>query len=103
MGEIKIDFEKVYNQGEKYKKSSTELSNIKSNLQEIEDGIKAAWNNDENVNFIAQYEDSVNYLDNFIEFLDGKGDLLKKVSGYHEDSEKEFINQMERSELYDEH
>ena len=99
MGEIKINFEKVYNQGEQYKKSSTELSNIKSNLKEIEDGIKEAWNNGENVNFIAQFEDSINYLDDFINFLDGKGELLKKLSGFHEDSEKEFISQMERSEL----
>ena len=103
MGEIKIDFEKVYNQGEKYKKTSTELGTIKSNLKEIEDGIKVAWNNDENVNFMAQFEDSINYLDTFIAFLDGKGELLKKVSGYHEESEKEFINQMERSELNDKH
>ena len=103
MGEIKIDFEKVYKQGDKYKKSSEELSSIKANLKEIEDGIKTAWNNDENVNFIAQFEDSINYLDDFITFLDGKGELLKKVSGFHEDSEKEFIKQMERSELDNEH
>jgi len=99
MGEIKINFEKVYKQGEKYKKTSQEISNIKSNLKEIEDGIKEAWNNDENVNFIAQFEDSINYLDDFINFIDGKGELLKKMSGFHEDSEKEFINRMERSDL----
>ena len=99
MGDIKINFEKVYNQGEKYKKASQEISSIKGNLKEIEDGIKEAWNNDENVNFIAQFDDSINYLDDFINFMDGKGELLKKMSGFHEDSEKEFINQMERSDL----
>ena len=99
MGEIKVDFEKVYNQGDKYKKSSEELKTIKANLQNIEEGIKVAWNNAENVNFIAQFEDTINYLDDFINFLEGKGELLKKMSGYHEDSEKEFINQMERSDL----
>ena len=103
MGEIKINFEKVYNQGEKYKKASSELSTLQSNLKEIEDGIKVAWNNDENVNFMAQFEDNINYLDDFITFLDGKGELLKKISGYHEESEKEFINQMERSDLDDKH
>jgi uncharacterized protein YukE len=103
MGEIKVNFEKVYNQGEKYKTSSEELKTIKANLQSIEEGIKEAWNNDENVNFIAQYEDCVNYLDEFINFLDGKGELLKKMSGFHEDSEKEFINQMERSDLKNEY
>ncbi len=104
MGEIKIDFEKVYNQGEKYKTSSEELKSIKSNMKSIEDGIKEAWNNDENVNFIAQFEDCVNYIDEFTGFLEGKGELLKKLSGYHQESENEFITQMERSDLNnDEH
>ena len=102
MSKIKIDFEKVYNQGEKYKKSSDQLKTLQSELKNIEDGIKTAWNNAENVDFVATFEDDINYMDNFVNFLDGKGELLKKVSGFHEDSEKEFINQMERSELNNE-
>ena len=99
MSKIKIDFEKVQDQGDKYKSSSEQLNTLQNNLKSIEDEIKAAWNNDENVDFIARFEDDINYLSDFSNFLDGKGELLKKVSGFHEDSEKEFINQMERSEM----
>ena len=99
MSKIKIDFEKVFKQGEKYNSSSEQLKKAKAELQNIDDGIKEAWNNDENVDFIARFEDDINYLDDFINFLEGKGELLKKVSGFHEDSEKEFISQMERSDI----
>ena len=99
MSKIKIDFEKVYKQGEKYNSSSNTLKTLKANLQSIDDGIKEAWNNEENVDFVARFEDDINYLDDFVNFLEGKGELLKKVSGFHEDSEQEFINQMERSDI----
>ena len=103
MGLIIIDYDKVYEQGERYKNASLELSKIKSDLVQIEEGIKEAWNNDESVVFLDQFEDSVKYFDNFVNFLDNKGELLKKLSGIHEDSEKEFIVKMERSDLKDEH
>ncbi len=99
MGEIKIDFEKVYNQGEKNKTSSEELKSIKSNMKSIEDGIKEAWNNDENVNFLASFKDHINVLDEYINFLDETGDNMKNISIKHNDSELEFKKRMERSDL----
>ena len=45
-------------------------------------------------NLLAFFVNDINYLSDFSNFLDGKGELLKKVSGFHEDSEKEFINQV---------
>ena len=100
---IKINWEKVFNQGEKYKKYSEEFTGIKNTLKEIESGIKEAWSSDENVNLLADLEDHINYMDNFIEFSDQKGEALKNVSTKHDESEKEFIKQMERSDLKDEY
>ena len=42
-------------------------------------------------------------MDNFINFIDNKGQLLKTTSDKHDESEKEFINQMERSDLKNEY
>jgi hypothetical protein len=100
---IKINCESVFKQGEKYKKYSEEFTEVKNTLKEIEDGIKAAWTSDENVNLLADLEDHINYMDNFIGFTENKGEVLKNVSTKHDESEKEFIKQMERSDLKDEY
>ena len=102
MGLIVIDYEKVYNQGIKYKEEASELSNIKSNLKEIGNNIKEAWPGEDDAVLLEQYDKTIDYLDFLIDFLDNKGDLLSKISGLHEESEKETINQIERSGLKDE-
>ena len=103
MTKIKIDFEKVYTQGDKYNKYSEEFRSAKDELTSIKEGIAEAWKSDENVNFLALFQNHINYMDNFINFMDGKGNLLKQTSKKHEDSEKEFIKNMERCELKDEY
>ena len=102
MGLIVINYEKVYNQGERFKEEATELSNIQSNLKKIGNNIKEAWKSDENALLLEQYEKTIEYLDFFINFLDKKGELLTKISGLHEESEKETTNQLERSDIKDE-
>ncbi len=103
MTKIKIDFERVYGQGDKYNKHAEEFRNVKSELTSIKEGIEDAWKSEENVNFLALFQNHINYMDNFINFIDDKGNLLKKTSKKHEDSEKDFIKNMERCELKDEY
>ena len=99
MGIIKINCNKVYNTGDEYKKSSEEISNYKQQLNEIYTGIEEAWNNDENVNFLASFKDHIDKLDEYISFLDETGDNMKKVAIKHNDSELEFKRKMESSDL----
>ncbi len=99
MGLISIDYEKVFNQGVEYKRKKEELEKIKTNLKQIESEIKEAWNSEENVVFIGQFEETIKYLDYFTNFLDNKGELLKKMSGIHEEYENEFVKNVERSDL----
>jgi len=103
MGIIKIDFDKVYNQGEKYNNYSQDFRSYKDRLNEVKEGVKEAWASDENVNFLSLFENHINYMDNFINFVDDKGNLLKSTSKNHSDSEKEFKEQMERSDLKNEY
>lgn len=100
---IKINCERVHKQGESYIDYSEQLKTTKSTLEEIGTGIREAWTSDENVNFLANFDDHVKYMDNFINFIDNKGQLLKTTSDKHDESEKEFINQMERSDLKNEY
>ncbi len=102
MGLIVINYEEVYNQGEKFKQEATELVKIKSNLKQIGNDIKDAWSGDESKFLLEQYEKTTEYLDFLINFLDKKGELLTKISGLHEESEKETTSQIERSDLKDE-
>ena len=96
---IKINCDKVHKQGEKYVDYSQEFKNVQKTLKDIKQGVAEAWTSDENVNFLSSFEGHINYMDNFIGFIDNKGELLKKASDKHDESEKEFINQMERSDL----
>ncbi len=99
MGIIKINCNKVYNTGTEYKQSSEEIKNYKEQLNEIYTGIEEAWNNDENVNFLASFKDHINVLDEYINFLDETGDNMKNISIKHNDSELEFKKRMESSDL----
>ena len=104
MGIIKINCNKVYNTGADYKQSSEEISSYKEKLNEIYNGIEEAWNNDENVNFLASFRDHIDQLDDYISFLEETGENMKSVSIKHNDSELSFKKRMESSDLdEDEH
>ena len=99
MDTIKINYAKVYKQGEAYVNYSQELKNIQGTLTNIKEGISLAWTSEENVDFLNIFDGYIKYMDNFIKFIDDKGKLLKNASSKHDESEKEFINQVERSDL----
>ena len=99
MDTIKINYAKVHKQGEAYINYSQEFKNIQSTLTNIKESISLAWNGDENVDFLNKFDGCIKYMDNFIKFIDDKGKLLKNASTKHDESEKEFINQVERSDL----
>ncbi len=99
MDTIKINYAKVHKQGESYINYSQEFKNIQSTLTNIEEGISSAWTSEENIDFLNRFDGYIKYMDNFIKFIDDKGKLLKNASSKHDESEKEFINQVERSDL----
>ncbi len=99
MDVIKINYANVHKQGEAYINYAQEFKNVKATLTNIKEGIALAWTSDENVNFLNIFDEYIKYMDNFIGFIDDKGRLLKNASSKHDESEKEFINQVERSDL----
>ena len=96
---IKINCYKVNETGNKYKEDAEYLREIKTKMKEIKSGIKEAWNNSENVNFLASFEDHINSIDKYIDFLDDKGNILIDVSGKHNESERSFKKNVEEKVL----
>ena len=75
-------------------------------MENIESGLKEAWNNTENVNFFASFEDHIKSMDKFVNFLDTKGNILVDISGKHNESESSFKKNVEKKiidELEDEY
>ena len=92
---IKINCYKVNDTGKKYIDDSEYLRETKAKMKEIQDGLKEAWNNTENVNFLTSFEDHINKMDKYIDFLDRKGKVLVDISGKHNESEKSFKKNVE--------
>ena len=105
---IKINCYKVNETGKKYIEDAEYLRETKTKMKEIQDELKIAWNNTENVNFFASLENHIKSIDKYVDFLDGKGRILVDISGKHNESERSFkknieekiINELEEENEY---
>jgi len=92
---IKINCYKVNETGKKYKEDAEYFRETKTQMNSLYDGFKAAWNNTENVNFLASFRDHINDIDKFADFMDNSGNILVEMSGRHNEAESNFKKNVE--------
>lgn len=92
---IKINCYKVNETGKKYKDDAEFFRETKLAMNNLYDGLKSAWNNTENVNFLASFRDHINNIDKFTDFMDNSGNVLVEISGKHNESESSFKKSVE--------
>ena len=97
MHSIKINYKKVYETSLFFKEKKEDIDEVESELKKISDTIKDVWTGDDSHNFIESFNAHINDLENVKNYLTGTGDLLEKITTRHNDTNNEFVENMERS------
>lgn len=96
---IKINCRRVYNAGSAYLKYANDIKRIQEKMANISNSISEIWNGHDNTNFLIKFGEHITYLNNLIDFLNDKGELLKQNALNHNNADREFLSRMRRSDL----
>jgi len=96
---IKINCRRVYEVGNFYKESADNIRKMKNDMLEISANISIAWQGVDSNNFNSRFNSHVEYLDNLINFLESKSNVLKKTSIAHNAVDNDFSERMKRNDV----
>ena len=97
MRDIIINYRKVYDTGETYRKESDNINKIQNNLKNISKVLNDNWNDDASHNLIESFDAHIYALNNIKNFLDGYEKLFKTIATGHDEIDSKYISELERS------
>ncbi len=98
---IKINCKKVYETGLNYEQKAEILKRIQKDLDESKQKIEKSWKGKDYNNFVINFNNHINDLSYFINFLTNKGELLKNKAINHNAIDNNLSTKIKRNEFYE--
>ncbi len=84
--------------GNNYLEYANDFKEIQGKLRNVQEGILDAWPGADNQLFIKIFADYVDSVNDIVQFLDDKGNILIGAADGHKTSDEQFANKMKPKE-----